>query len=569
MKALWMLVKKNLKVLIRTKSSALIVFLAPLLLILILGVSYNSSEVSLNVGVYANTLTGDVTAFVDLLDDNFTVVTYEANVEECVEDMKDDFIHTCVALPDSFSFAENGQKEVMFYTDPSNINLVAVVQQAVGEKFKLKSQEVSKALTQDLLNRLSSTKEKIGTRKGELGALREKTAGISSSTSSVKGQLATVDVSITSAAVDTTVVGTVSSGITSAISKVEAAKSALNDVNLSSSDRATIKSLLEEADSGLGTTLNSVNGTENSVETALVNYQKSLEETNSKLTAAATTISSTNENLANVETTLAESVSAIDGLAGGLSEIETSIAEQKVTDAETIAAPFSTKVATVTEEGTFLNYAFPALLVLIVMFSALLLGTTLVMMDKHSPAFFRNFFLPVRRSTFVLSTYVTSIILLFVQIAVILGVSLFFLEGIGKFIPVIGLTLFMGASVFTFLGMTMGYLFRSETTGVIASISTGSLLMFVSGVVLPLENIAPRVREFVSFNPFVITERVIRSLFFFQASLEKVWIDLAILAGYALVLFLAILILATLARRSLMGSHKKHRKKQKKKKHKQ
>ena len=137
---------------------------------------------------------------------------------------------------------------------------------------------------------------------------------------------------------------------------------------------------------------------------------------------------------------------------------------------------------------------FPALLVLVVMFSSLLLGTTLVMMEKNSPAFFRNYFLPLRKGTFVISTFLTILLITLVQVIIILGVSIGFLkESPANMLPIAGVLL-LSSSVFSFMGMGIGYTFRSEETGTLASISTGSLLLFLSGVVLPVESISPAIR---------------------------------------------------------------------------
>ena len=55
MNTLWLLTKKNLTLLLRAKTSALVVIFGPLLLMLVLGVSYNTSEpYQLTVGVHAS-----------------------------------------------------------------------------------------------------------------------------------------------------------------------------------------------------------------------------------------------------------------------------------------------------------------------------------------------------------------------------------------------------------------------------------------------------------------------------------------------------------------------------------
>ncbi len=187
------------------------------------------------------------------------------------------------------------------------------------------------------------------------------------------------------------------------------------------------------------------------------------------------------------------------------------------------------------------------------MFSSLLLGTTLVMMEKNSPAFLRNFFMPIRKTTFVISTYLTNVILIVIQLMVILGISLFFLDNLLGVLPLVVLILFLAASVFTFLGMVLGYIFTSEETGVLASISLGSLMLFLSGVIIPLENVSVVLRNIAIFNPFVIAEKLVREVFIFNASLETIWVDLLILVGYTVILFLVILMAESILHEHLIN----------------
>jgi ABC-type polysaccharide/polyol phosphate export permease len=89
-------------------------------------------------------------------------------------------------------------------------------------------------------------------------------------------------------------------------------------------------------------------------------------------------------------------------------------------------------------------------------------------------------------------------------------------------------------------------MFTSEETGVLASISFGSMLLFLSGVILPLESISPALRGIMYFNPFVIAEKLVREVLLFNSSLQAQWLNLVMLFSYALVLFLVILVLESL-----------------------
>ncbi|HLD40050.1 MAG TPA: hypothetical protein VJB13_02825, partial [Candidatus Nanoarchaeia archaeon] len=176
MQSIWLLTKKNIKLLLRAKASALIIIFAPLLIILLLGLSYNtSSKYGLNIGVYASSYTEDVNSFMELLkEQEFNIVTYNSSIEDCVQDIKSGVVHTCIAVPENLQVDGNTPKEITFYLDPSKINLVWMIQETLSSKFDFKSQQLSQELTQDLLGKLADAKSKISESKTSLSTAKDK-----------------------------------------------------------------------------------------------------------------------------------------------------------------------------------------------------------------------------------------------------------------------------------------------------------------------------------------------------------------------------------------------------------
>ena len=594
MNSLWLLTKKNLRLLIRAKGSALVVVLAPLLLMLILGLSFDTSDkFGLNIGVYSPSFGGDATTFMETLQaDDFKVVKYESSIDECIDDIKFGFVHTCISLPETFTIEGNTPKEITFHVDPSRINLVFMIEETVRSKLNLKSQQISELLSRDVLTRLMETKNTIDSEKGQISVAKEKTSTAAGSNQAVKSNLEGLDLTSLTIAYDSTVVDSFKSGMDSEISKskskINSAKSSVSSSDLTAEEKDEITDLLNDASSSIGNIDNLLadgstsvpdNETNETVESSgftsvsdLVNQmQAEIVSTRSKLAAASTSVISTTGSLDTAGSSLQESISALESVENSLSTIQTNLEGQKVTEAGVIANPLVTKVERIGEGKTYLNYMFSALIVLVIMFSSLLLGTTLVMMEKTSPAFMRNFFLPIRKASFILSTYLTNLIIIAIQLVVILALSLLYLKEILTSLPSIALVLFLAASVFTFLGMVIGYIFVSEETATLASISLGSLLLFVSGVILPLESMSPIIREITSFNPFVLAEKLIREIFIFNSSLVVIWKDVVLLAGYAVILFIVILFVESvlhkhLVSRFLRHHHKSHRNKDKMKK---
>jgi ABC-type multidrug transport system permease subunit len=333
----------------------------------------------------------------------------------------------------------------------------------------------------------------------------------------------------------------------------------LDASNISSSIKNELKSSLDIASAELllATDLILENGT-TGVTGIITKLQEDLDVTRTKLTDAGTAITNSNSNLETISTTLQDAIQSLDSVNSALGEAINVMQTQSDTNAQTVANPLITTITPVTEKSTYLNYLFPTLLILVIMFGSLLLGTTLVMTEKNSPAFLRNFFLPIKKVTFVMSTYITSIILTVIQIIVILGISLIFLPDAISSFPALALILFLTASIFSFLGMIIGYAFTSDETGILASVSLGSLLLFFSGSILPLEAASSAVRGIIQFNPFVIAERLVRGFLLFDASFSLVWMDILILVGYVIVLFFTILVLESLLHKHLVYRFMKH-----------
>jgi ABC-type multidrug transport system permease subunit len=568
MKTIWLLTKKNLKLLIRSRSSALIVILAPLLLMLILGLSYDTNErFSLSIGVYSSEFTEPVNNFITLLQEDFNIIKYD-NSEQCIKDIAHGNTHSCIELPPDFTIAKNTQKEIIFHIDPSRVNLVYSIQQAVASKFDLKSQEMSESLTNNILTLLTETNTKLTIRSNELNSVKEKSQNAISNAATTKSNLGEIDLAVPGNSHDTAILTSISGKVKDGIKKISTAKSDVSGSALTDEEKATITASLTSANKELNVVKNSLENSTGSIKALVAGLEKDLIVTQEKLIKASSSLSTASTSLGTVSTTLSEVESSLNNLKTSIDEMKSKLDNQKVTEAGVISQPLITTIKPV-KEGTYLNFLFPALLVLIVMFSSLLLGTSLVMMEKNSPAYIRNYFVPARRFSFVTAIYLTNMILVLIEIIVILGIASIFLENIYQVLPLVIGILFIVASVFTLIGMGLGYLFTSEETGILASISLGSLLLFVSGLILPLEGLTAVMREIVQYNPFVIAEKLLREALIFQSNFAEISSQFTLIAGYAIGLFIFILLLESflykhLVKRFMQKHHRKHHHKPKK-----
>ncbi|MBR9690363.1 ABC transporter permease, partial [Candidatus Woesearchaeota archaeon] len=215
------------------------------------------------------------------------------------------------------------------------------------------------------------------------------------------------------------------------------------------------------------------------------------------------------DNLEDIDT-------AMTGILADISQIE-------VISAQNIVSPITTSIETVVAEKSQLDYLFPSLIVLLIMFISILLSSTLIIMEKNSKAYFRNFTTPTSDFVFILATFVTSIALMIVQILVVLVIAgiIFKTPFLQNFFS-ITLLIFLISSVFVLIGMAIGYMFNTEQTAMIGAISVGALILLTSDIILPIENMPVYVQNLARVSPFVMGSNTLRKVILFSAGFRDI-----------------------------------------------
>jgi len=163
------LVKKNIRLLIRAKASALIVILGPLLIIFLAGLAFDNTNLyAVKVGTYSENYNELSNSFVDRLTEKGFKVTRFPGEEECRFSIERGEVHTCVVFSPEFTMAKDNSNELTFYIDYSQINLVWSVLNAMTEEVTERSMELSRNLTTILVNALDYSSTQVKERRPSL-----------------------------------------------------------------------------------------------------------------------------------------------------------------------------------------------------------------------------------------------------------------------------------------------------------------------------------------------------------------------------------------------------------------
>lgn len=564
MSRLWQVFKKNLLLLIRSKSSAFMILFGPLFIILLVGLAFTgSSSYELALGYYAPESSPLVDRFVENMQgEGFTVEQF-LSVEECTARLKQGSLQACMAFPPDFAIQNNKTNEIVFYVDESRTNFVYQIIESVSSNLGVESAELSKDLTNDILEVLWRTEEGIDDAlaqairaKAGISGLLQDTEGASSATEGIDLENEQVETQGLEDDVDelSELLEDLQSSTGSLLSKADTLVDELEGASYSSEAFATFSS-------GVDSLRTTVTNNEDDAEEVLNLYEEdldtlkgALDEMEEKLSEADDARGEVLNLLGDVKREAQDALDDLDALKAKLESLTATISNLRITSSDTISKPIVTKIEYLSSKSSKLSFMFPYLLMLVVMFIGLLLSGTLIIMEKKSKSSFRTFCTPTSDSLFMIGNFLTTLAILFVQLGVLLALAYYFIGDllISNLNVALGI-LFLGVVFFILLGMAVGYVLSSQEAVTMISISLGSIFLFLSNLVLPLETLSSELRAVTAYNPYVMTSEALRRALLFGTPFDQLYRELAILAGYSVAVLLFILVARRLMRSTILA----------------
>lgn len=164
---LFAVIEKNFRRLIRSKISALIILVGPLILIGVIGLAFsNSGMYGIVIGVYSDSYSNLTNSFIDnLASKEFSIHKYGFE-DDCIESVRNGKSHICVTLPDEIT----PDKQIEFHVDYSRLNLAFTLLDVLTAKVSGTSKEISMGLVSELVNKMKYT---IGTLENNSAVIEE------------------------------------------------------------------------------------------------------------------------------------------------------------------------------------------------------------------------------------------------------------------------------------------------------------------------------------------------------------------------------------------------------------
>ena len=498
MKKLLTLIKKNFKLIMRSKGSAIMVILGPLLLIILIGAAFNTASIyGIRVGVYSEEYSPLSEAIIhELNQDNYAAKKVDSE-QTCINGVKNNIFHVCAVFPKDLQVAEGGN--IVFYVDNTKTNIIYLITETISSQIGKKSKDLSLQLTKGVVDTLEDIEKEIIDKETLLKEIRT-----IEEEESVLLELIGADLN--------------SMGI---------------DYQKTDIPLGVLESRLNSLNSS--TALASYKAVENKVETIMSDLSKA----SSARNRAIDKLSTLNQNTQSSKISLTQMVYSF-------TEMKDAISGVKETGAGRIVNPIKSDIKPITAEKTHLNFIFPTLLIMIMMFVSLLLTSTLEIREKTSKVYFKNFITPTSETLFTISNYLTNLFIILIQTTILMGAAAyFFYEGITSSLALLIPAIIIIASIFLFMGIILGSIFRTEETNTITAISLGFIMVFFSSAILPVETLPEIIRNIVSYNPFYISETLLNQIILFQDPFKNISGHFLMLSAY----FIGILFITSITKK--------------------
>src|SRR3989339_313679 len=246
----------------------------------------------------------------------------------------------------------------------------------------------------------------------------------------------------------------------------------LNEINDDAQDIPSSS----EIDSAI-TYLNDANNLLDSVNDSVA--KKKIEDTIIILNSIKNSNAKITENIEDINTLSSQTKSSLQIVTINIDSLINDINQISVLEPEKIVSPIKTKIESINASSNNRDYLLPTILALIAMFGGILMSSTFVLKERKTKAFFRNFITPTWDFTLIFGSYLSCLIILTLQfILVFAGIEWILKVSLIDSILPVSLVLFLSLTLFIFMGMFIGYVFKSEETTIFASVLIAAGLMF-------------------------------------------------------------------------------------------
>ena len=585
-------IKKNLKVVLRNYVLIFLLIIGPLFLILLIGFTFSGEDINdIRIGIFSEDIEASNGIIENLRGENIKIAMYDKE-DICKEGIIKGDVHLCTVFLDDENKENNN---IIFYYDNTQFNLAKSILEYLKERVGFTAQQITLETTEALLDHIDNSlifmqqmldeldilKTEVITIKGELNSLHSDLIDVQHDFLPKYQRIKEIEPIINSTKIEfvkkkgeleneTARMIEILSGVNKGIVRLEDLLDNLNnirmlnageDVNITDINTTNItidaeeykKSLVEEILNNtreikrmgnltimsMNKVIELLNDTEKETINISIELSKTIKELDKINDLLNTSIEITDRNIKLID----KGIENIDIKYGELDDKIKKFEELRYVGAEDIVKPISAEYISILKEKNKVRLLFPTLMVIILLFISIVLSNIVVLNEINSSASFRSVLLPVPDIIIILSMYLTNLIIVSVQIAVLLLIAeLRFGMNIIPILGDVGISLVVLSTIFIFIGMIIAYIIKNKQTSILISIFVTLAMFLYSNMLFPIEGMSKLAAIGAKANPVVIGESILKKILLFSIGIEGVNVELLRLLTYAIILFFVMIL---------------------------
>ena len=497
---------KNIQTIFNSKVSSLILILGPIFLILIVGSFLQDASLkNINLGVFSQVEDNFTKSFVEKLKEKSFNVYIDSSLEDCRNKVINSLTHGCVEVKKAEVVFPNNVEQSVYYNIKLNVDfskqrivwgIIGSVRNIIDEENKVirvyainQLNENLDSIKKDVEDREKAlantiyTAEKLSFElemfENDLSALKEETGGANEEIENIRREVKKTRESVQSF-------------------RVFLGVNTLNDPYFFNLDQ----------------NINAIGNSLNNTKLSLDRIEKTINSLDVK---------NTQNNHEKIKKDLINSREHLGKLKQELGNIRNIDVERALDPLLLSYTSASNKEETesIKQELTFLDYLFPSFVMFFLLLVSIVFAATLSIKERESGAYIRNITSKTSGFTFVFSGFFTSFVVVFVQTVLLLSIAYFFLNLnlIENIFPILFLII-ISITVFVIIGLLLGYLFHSQESAIVASISVALLFIIFSPLVSPVETLPKTIAKIIDLSPLVLLETKLRQVLIFNIPLN-------------------------------------------------
>lgn len=538
------IIGKNLKVLFRSRTTVFVLLLAPIIIVLLLALTFhNASAYKVTVATYSKSYSSVSNSFLEKLGKENTV-RKALSEDLCITAVKLDLTSVCVVFPENLKVEQGKKNTIAIYVDPSKANLAWQVANSLSASINTEKSEISTDLTNQVLKVMSVADKMLVDNMDEVSSLKNTTSELQQNLIEINAGIKNMDLNFNpklfmQAELEKDA-DSILEELKNAETGIDKAAAKVKSSSAQNNEKDQIDQYLNQAKASLSAAQNKTESP--GLKADIAALSKNVEETAKRIDAAYYQRDLVLKIMEKMQPKFNQSMEDITMVEAVFNDAHFALNNMRISDASTIANPIDTEIKTIVSGKTHLGYVFATVLAIIVMVVSLLLSSSLVIKEERSKSFLMNYMTPVGDFWFVIAMYLSLLVVVGIQLTILLGIiGWLFESSIMANLVSVSLVVFVCVSFFILLGMLIGYMFKSEYSVTLVSVSLALLFLLISDMLLPLQSAPKIMQEYISYNPFMLSQNLFKQTILFGHQLPRVAIELGIVGIASLVLFIIIL----------------------------